>query len=82
MGMLQHSQETPFFNEFVVNCPHDVGALNKKLSDHSIIGGLDLGRFYSEYKNKILFCVTEQTNQDDIDELADILTYLNKKGLK
>jgi len=74
--------ENTFFNEFVVNCPHDVGAVNNKLLEHSIVGGLDLGRFYPEHKNKILFCVTEQTNQDDIDELADILTYLNKKGLK
>jgi glycine cleavage system P protein (glycine dehydrogenase) subunit 1 len=71
-----------FFNEFVVNCPHDVSALNKKLLEHSIVGGLDLGRFYPEYKNKILFCITEKTNQNDIDELADMLTYLNEKGLK
>ncbi len=71
-----------FFNEFVVNCPHDVSALNKKLLEHSIVGGLDLGRFYPEYKNKILFCITEKTDQNDIDELADILTYLNEKGLK
>jgi len=71
-----------FFNEFVVNCPHDVSALNKKLLEHSIVGGFDLGRFYPEYKNKILFCVTEKTSHDDIDKLADILTYLNEKGLK
>jgi len=71
-----------FFNEFVVNCPHDVSALNKKLLEHSIVGGFDLGRFYHEYKNKILFCVTEKTSHDDIDKLADILTYLNEKGLK
>jgi len=71
-----------FFNEFVVNCPHDVSALNKKLLEHSIVGGFDLGRFYPEYKNKILFCVTEKTSHDDIDKLADILTYLNEKGLR
>jgi glycine dehydrogenase subunit 1 len=71
-----------FFNEFVVNCPHDVSALNKKLLEHSIVGGFDLGRFYPEYKNKILFCLTEKTSHDDVDELVDILTYLNEKGLK
>ena len=70
-----------FFNEFVVNCPYDVSILNKKLLEHSIVGGLDLGRFYPEYKNKILFCITEKTNHDDIDKLANILTYLNRKGL-
>jgi len=71
-----------FFNEFVVDCPHNVSALNKKLLEHSIIGGLDLERFYSEYTNKILFCITEKTNHDDIAKLADILTYLNGKELQ
>jgi glycine dehydrogenase subunit 1 len=71
-----------FFNEFTVNCPFEVGALNRELLEHSIIGGLDLGRFYPEYQNKVLFCVTETANEDDIDRLVDILQYLNRKGLK
>lgn len=71
-----------FFNEFVVNCPYEVGVLNRKLLEHSIIGGLDLGRFYPEYENKLLFCITEKTNKDHIDGLVDILEYLNNKGLK
>ncbi len=74
--------ENTFFNEFVVDCPHEVSALNRKLLEHFIIGGLDLGRFYPEYKSKILFCITEKITQDDIDELADILTYLNREELK
>jgi glycine dehydrogenase subunit 1 len=71
-----------FFNEFAVNCPFEVNALNRKLLEHSIIGGLDLGRFYPEYQHKVLFCVTETTNKDDIDRLVDILQYLNRKGLR
>jgi glycine dehydrogenase subunit 1 len=71
-----------FFNEFVVGCPHDVGTLNKKLLEYDIVGGLDLGRFYPEYKDRILFCITEKADQDDIDELADILEYLSKKGVE
>ncbi|MBW1691874.1 MAG: aminomethyl-transferring glycine dehydrogenase subunit GcvPA [Deltaproteobacteria bacterium] len=70
------------FNEFVLTCPHEVGALNRKLLDHSIIGGLDVGRFYPEYTNKVLFCITEKTGKDDIDGLADILTYLKNKGFE
>jgi len=69
------------FNEFTLNCPHEGGALNRKLLDHSIIGGLDVGRFYPEHAHKVLFCVTEKTGKDGIDGLADILKYLNKKGL-
>jgi len=70
------------FNEFVLTCPHEVGALNRKLLDHAIIGGLDVGRFYPDYTNKVLFCITERTGKDDIDGLADLLKYLNDKGLE
>jgi len=70
------------FNEFTLTCPYEIAALNRKLLEHSIIGGLEVGRFYPEYKNKVLLCVTETTSKDDIDGLADILEYLNKKGLE
>jgi glycine dehydrogenase subunit 1 len=70
------------FNEFALTCPHEVGALNKKLLEHSIIGGLDIGRFYPGYENKVLFCVTERTGKDDIDRLADLLLYLSERGIE
>jgi len=70
------------FNEFTLTCPHEVAALNRKLLEHSIIGGLEVGRFYPECRNKVLFCVTETTGKDDIDRLADILEYLNEKGVQ
>lgn len=73
--------EKKFFNEFAVDCPHDVDKLNKKLLEFEIIGGLNLERFYPEYKNKMLFCVTEKTSQDDIDDLVDVLKHLNRKGV-
>ncbi len=69
------------FNEFVLACPHEVSLLNRKLLDYSIIGGLDVGRFYPEHHHKVLFCITERTGKDDIDRLADILEYINEKGL-
>jgi len=69
------------FNEFLLRCPYEVGSLNRRLLDHSIIGGLDVGRFYPEYERTMLLCITEKTTKDDIDRLADILTYLNEKGL-
>jgi glycine dehydrogenase subunit 1 len=69
------------FNEFTLTCPHEVGALNRKLMEHSIIGGFDIGRFYPEHQNKVLLCVTERTSKDHIDRLADILEHCNEKGL-
>ncbi|MFW6114709.1 MAG: aminomethyl-transferring glycine dehydrogenase subunit GcvPA [Thermodesulfobacteriota bacterium] len=73
--------EGEIFNEFTLNCPHDVGALNRRLLERSIIGGLDIRRFYPEYKNSVLFCVTEKTTKDDIDGLADLLTHFNERGI-
>jgi glycine dehydrogenase subunit 1 len=70
------------FNEFTLTCPYEVAALNRKLLEHSIIGGLEVGRFYPEHENKVLLCVTETTGKDDIDGLADILEYLNEKWLE
>jgi glycine dehydrogenase subunit 1 len=69
------------FNEFTVRCPHEVGALNRKLLEHAIIGGLDIGPVFPEHKNTLLFCVTEKTSKDDIDRLAELLEYFNRKGI-
>lgn len=71
-----------FFNEFLLECPHEVDKLNKKLLEHNIIGGLDAGRFIPEYKNKILFCVTERTSKDDVDQLASLLKHYSKGGVE
>jgi glycine dehydrogenase subunit 1 len=69
------------FNEFALTCPFEVSALNKKLMEHAIIGGFEVGKFYPEYRNAVLFCVTETTSKDDIDRLAGILEHINEKGL-
>jgi glycine dehydrogenase subunit 1 len=35
--------DTPFFHEFVVRCPTDVGHLNDHLLEMGFLGGYDLG---------------------------------------
>jgi glycine dehydrogenase subunit 1 len=61
-----------FFNEFTVQTegrsPEDV---NKDLLDRQIIGGLDLGLFYPELKNTMLFCATEMTKRTQMDAVAE-----------
>lgn len=56
-----------FFNEFVVECKGAVKDLNKKLINKGIVGGFDLGTYYSELENHMLVAVTEQRTKAEID---------------
>jgi glycine dehydrogenase subunit 1 len=63
----------PFFNEFVISCPTSPESINHALLKKKIIGGLELGRFYKEYENCMLFCITEMNSKEEIDKLASTL---------
>ncbi len=63
----------PFFNEFVIQCRHDVAQLTAKLDEQGITGGLRLGRFYPDLSDCLLFCVTEMTAKEEIDRLVAVL---------
>jgi glycine dehydrogenase subunit 1 len=63
----------PFFNEFVVQCPIPAAELNKKLLEHDILGGYDLGQDYPDLKYELLVAVTELTNRAEIDYLIAVL---------
>ncbi|MCX5781357.1 MAG: aminomethyl-transferring glycine dehydrogenase subunit GcvPA [Elusimicrobia bacterium] len=62
-----------FFNEFVIKTTKDVNKLQSKLLDEKILGPLELEKFFPEFKNCLLFCVTEARTKKDIDKLVDIL---------
>ena len=61
---------SPFFKEFAVRCPVSPGKINKLLWDNKILGGFDLGKFYPELKNSLLFSVTEKRTKEEIDKLT------------
>jgi glycine dehydrogenase subunit 1 len=63
----------PFFNEFALKLPVEPKTVNKELLAAGIIGGYDLGRDYPEYKDAMLFAVTEVRTKNDIDMLAERL---------
>ncbi|MGC4376537.1 aminomethyl-transferring glycine dehydrogenase subunit GcvPA [Fictibacillus sp. Mic-4] len=65
--------EGPFFNEFVVQFNRPIKEVNKKLLDHGIIGGYDLGKTYPELENHMLIAVTELRTKEEIDQLATVL---------
>jgi len=66
--------DSPTFNEFVIKSDGlSADALNARLLDAGMIGGLALGRFYPDLDNAMLLCMTEMTTKEDIDRLAEVL---------
>lgn len=63
----------PFYNEFVVEVK-DSKKSGENLIKNGILPGLDLGRFYKEHKNRMLFCVTEMNTKEQIDKLVEALS--------
>lgn len=63
---------TPFFHEFVVQCPKHVSGINKLLLDEfNIIGGYDVSQDYPDRKNQMLIAVTEMNTKAEIDDLVE-----------
>jgi glycine dehydrogenase subunit 1 len=60
-----------FFKEFVVKSDSDIRELNRGLMKKRIVGGLDLGRFYPDLQDHMLFCATEKRTKAEIDSLID-----------
>ena len=59
-----------FFQEFAVQCPVQPAALNERLLDYKIIGGLDIS---DKVENGILVCATEVNTREEIDAFAAAL---------
>jgi glycine dehydrogenase subunit 1 len=60
----------PRFNEFVVQTSEDSKAINERLLEQKIIGGLPLKKFYPELGNAALWCCTELVSKEQIDRAA------------
>ncbi len=63
--------EGTFFKEFPVRLPGKAKDLNEKLLQKKILGGLDIGPYYPELENTVLFCVTENRTRAEIDALVE-----------
>ena len=55
------------FNEFVVQTREDPHAINDRLLENRMIGGLSLKKFYPELGNASLWCCTEMNTREQID---------------
>jgi glycine dehydrogenase subunit 1 len=63
----------PFFNEFVVDLHRPAGEALAALEKRSILGGVDLGRYYPELRTCALVTATELTTTGDITALVAAL---------
>ena len=63
--------DSPFFQEFVVQCPTAPVNINKRLMEQDILGGLDVSQ---KIPHGMLLCVTEMSSQDDITALVAALS--------
>ena len=63
---------SPRFNEFVIETKEDPAAINSRLLDHKIVGGLPLKKFYPELGHAALWCCTELTTRSAIDMAAKL----------
>ena len=63
----------PTFNEFVLRTTKPPARILKQLQRERILGGLDLGRFYPEFKDCLMLCVTEQHRREEIEALVAAL---------
>jgi glycine dehydrogenase subunit 1 len=62
-----------FFKEFVISCPTLPSAINRRLLERNILGGLDISE---AIPNGMLLCVTEMNSREDIDALVEGLSEL------
>jgi glycine dehydrogenase subunit 1 len=63
----------PRFNEFVVQTSEDPYAINRRLLERKIVGGLPLKKFYPELGNAALWCCTEMTTRGVIDTAVGLV---------
>lgn len=64
----------PFFNEFVVKTGgRGPDAVNGKLLEEKIVGGLALGRYYPELSDCMLLCATEMSRREAMDQVKKAL---------
>ncbi|MBT3181878.1 MAG: aminomethyl-transferring glycine dehydrogenase subunit GcvPA [Deltaproteobacteria bacterium] len=62
------------FNEFVIKTNKPAADVIQALENELILGGVDLGRWFSNMNDHILVCCTELNSKKEIDSYASILT--------
>jgi glycine dehydrogenase subunit 1 len=66
--------EGPFFKEFVIRCTKDPVRVLEQVGRLGFHGGVALGRWDAQHRDKILVAVTEKRTKSEIDGLAAAYT--------
>ena len=61
----------PVFNEMVFRTD-DPDELNRRLFEESIVGGLNLGRYFPDRSDQMLVCVTERNSRAQIERFVQV----------
>ncbi len=70
-GYARGFEAAPFFNEFAVRVRSGNAAnVCRKLEQHGMIAGFDLGRVDEKLADRLLIAVTEQHRREDLDRLV------------
>ena len=69
--------ESPRFHEFILQTEEPVDEVNARLLKSRIIGGLSLAKWYPELGNAALWCATELTTREQIDQATAVVTNLS-----
>ena len=73
---------TPRFHEFVLTTKESAAAVNAKLLEKQIVGGLALAKWYPELgENATLWCATELTTKAQMDAAAKVLAGVREQEL-
>ena len=62
--------DVPFFNEFCIKIP-DLKGFYAFCAEKGIYPGVKLERFFSEYRDALLVCVTETKTKKDLELFAE-----------
>jgi glycine dehydrogenase subunit 1 len=65
--------ETPYFHEFVVNCPVEARRIIEASRDRHVLPGVALSRLGIGTDRQLLVTVTEKRTKNEIDELVRLL---------
>jgi glycine dehydrogenase subunit 1 len=81
-GAVTKFDGAPRFHEFVLTTKESAAAVNAKLLEKQIVGGLGLGKWYPELgESATLWCATELTTKAQMDAAAKVLAGAREQEL-